>query len=185
MAKTASQDNVVIIDPETDEIETQTDMSDTPTEFVQTLKEGYTVHPTPTESAGKGKKYCPNCHDKISARITECDNCGWAFVKGASKAPKASATGVRKARATNAPQAAVVDPYAVYKVLKGRGYGLTVTADILDPQATPQINCDKEIQPLIDIINSDSVQLLSTSPSITFKLGLDEMMKLLKIKERK
>lgn len=104
----------------------------------------------------------------------------WKKAEGGETTPRAPRKSSKGSGSSTA-----ADPYAVYKVLKGRGYDISVTADVLDPSAKPDVKAEKAIQPLIDILTSDGVELTTTSPKITFTIGLDEMMKLLKIQERK
>lgn len=189
MAKPSTQETIVDLSDEQDTPsiapESTTDVQ--PTEQVQNLKESYEKHPEPTESAGKGKKYCPNCYDKISARYDDCPNCGWHFYKGA-KGKKRVVDGrtiTTEPRKPKEEAPATKNKLAVWQVIKSRGYNIKATVDVLEPNAKPVIECDKEVQALVDFILSDGVELLQSSPKIKYAIGLDELFALLKVKPRK
>ena len=109
----------------------------------------------------------------MAARSMECSHCGNVIPPKNVAAPKA----------TRQPKENGVDTLAIYKVLKGRGYDVSVTVDALDPSAMPVVACEPKLQPLIDILKTS--EILSTTPKVRVVLGLDEMMALLKLPERK
>lgn len=64
------------------------------------------------DSAGPGRKQCPNCQKFCGVRSHECPNCKHTFEQKAPKAPKAP----REPKAAKAAPA-VVRPYADYRVV--------------------------------------------------------------------
>lgn len=141
--------------------------------------------PTPSEvktytELGRGRKKCPSCSLIVGAKQAVC-SCGHVFVKGeTSKHP-----GTPKPLKTHEAPAPKIDKNAVYRVLRGKGYELQVVQDILDPDSKPTITSEKAIEPLLNLINSDEIELIQSSPSIKFTVSLEGLMNVLKIKPNK
>lgn len=207
-------DNVVIIDPATGDVTTE---SDTPTNTPNTMSDKATnieeiekntaaswknlktalgiVDPGP----GKRRTYDAEQKSTILTLIdayNERNKVGGAsfFAKGLEISPislsqwrKSADGGVTASQSSSkksTTKADKVDPYALYRVLKGRGFELSVVADVLDPSAKPEVKAGKDIQPLLDIMESGEVSLVQTSPKIKLEIDLDTMLSLLKIKAR-
>jgi hypothetical protein len=158
---------------ELQEDETATDTGSKP----QSLNSDYIMFPVPTESAGKGKKYCRNCNNLIGARSTVCPNCNYEIVKGEKPNRPAASTSPRQPRSTPQPQTITQSEkpeISLLRVLKNRGFDVKVSVDALDPKADPEIHVEKSIDKIMEYIpfyNSNG----------RFELSLDSLLSMLKL----
>lgn len=170
-AKKSPSNPNVIIPPIDDDAEPIKENDAEP--VTQNLKDNYQTFPVPTESAGKGRKYCPNCNFTMGARSTTCPNCNWQIVKGAkSNAPKGTRT--RSTNTGSQIQQSEKPEIALLKILKNRGFDVKVTVDALDPKATPEIHLEKSLEKILEFVpyyNSNG----------RFEVGLDQLLAMLKL----
>lgn len=171
--KSPSNPNVIIPPIEDDEPD-HWEKTLTEEPVTQNLKDNYQTFPVPTESAGKGRKYCPNCNFTMGARSTTCPNCNWQIVKGDKPNKPASGTRTRTPNTSSQIQQTEKPEIALLRVLKGRGFDVKVTVDALDSKATPEIHLEKSLEKIMEFVpyyNSNG----------RFEVGLDQLLTMLKL----
>lgn len=189
-------DNVIIIDPENDEISTSTDtptnqqnMTETSEQILETLKneilkakEGKEKYRyTPEQKAAiiewiddygnGGQSKLVNAFRKSGINLTPAGINGWKPKDG--ETPKAT-------RQPRTPKEAVAvvqsekPEIALLKILKNRGFEVRVSVDALDPQASPEIHVEKKIEPIMEFVpfyNNNG----------RFEIGIDQLLTMLKL----
>jgi hypothetical protein len=152
----------------------------------QNLNDNYQSFPVPTESAGKGRKYCPNCNFTMGARSTTCPNCNWQIVKGAkSNAPKGTRTRTSKEETSLSP----ISEDVFVKVLAGKGFNFvrlvnSITGEVVKEESDKKIEAlgSYQFKSIPRNADNDSVYVIQTANQIQVAMSLDKFLSVTKTK---
>lgn len=133
-----------------------------------------------SESAGKGKKFCPSCHKVIAARSSTCPLCSFVIPPKEAKEPSAAPKAPKTAKGTT------IDEKAFIRVLAGKGFKFVrlvneLTGEVVKEETDQKIS-KLDLQFAAIPKNAENIHVIQTTPQIQVAMTLDKFLELAGIK---